>query len=169
MTCFTIASPRPDPSRSRDRAIIEPVELAEDALVLRLRDAGPVVAHGEPRLLLVERDEDIDFHRIPAVFVGVGEQIEERVGDRAAIGADQQRLGRQAHVELDRAALAHGLEGFEGRRDHRLQVGLAECKFAPTAFHAPPIEQAVDQLLQAGAFARQALDALLFGDGVSAP
>ena len=90
------------------------------------------------------------------------------VGDGAAVGADQERLWRQIDVQLDRAALTHGLERFERGQDDRSQVGLSERELAATAFHAAPVEQAIDQLLQTRALASDARDAFLFGDDIAA-
>ena len=48
------------------------------------------------RASLARLEPDLDARRIAAVLVGVGEQVQERVGHRAAIGVHEQRLGRQA-------------------------------------------------------------------------
>src|SRR6188768_2276933 len=71
-------------------AVVQAIELLENALVLGDWNPGAIVAHGEPYLTFVEGHEDIDLYWVPAVFVGVGQQIEQRVRDRAAIGADHQ-------------------------------------------------------------------------------
>src|SRR5690606_23167750 len=61
-------------------AIVHPVELLEDALVLDLGDARAVVAHRDAHVFAVRLGEQLDPRRIAAVLVRVRQQGAERVG-----------------------------------------------------------------------------------------
>src|SRR5262249_10038900 len=83
-------------------------ELREDEMLLLGRDAEAVVADGDPYGPAVLRGADRDRSAVGGVLDRVREQVRDDPRDPAAVGADDQRLGRQ--FELDRVRVALSLE-----------------------------------------------------------
>ena len=78
------------------------------------------------------------------------------------------RSGATFDLELDAAPLADRLERLDGRLDDLAGVGLALDEAAPPALHPPPVEQAIDERLQAQALFAERVDASVLDFGVAA-
>ena len=154
--------PEPRPLARPGEAIVDPVELLEDAPVLAARDAAAVVAHLEHRLP-GGRGVGAELHlrRRASVLLRVREQVQEEIDDRVAV--DEDRRG---------VRLAHDLEGDAPSDGHRpkvpgslfddwLQLLPAKVVDLPPRLHPPPVEEAVDPRAEALGFGDEALDALV--------
>ena len=96
-----------------------------------------------------------------AVFVRVGEQVEQRILECAAIGQDRAaELRARSSSIVALLAQRRGAKVFDAGRDHDLRhvVGL-QLVDALARFHAAPVEQAFDARAQAFGLALQHVEA----------
>src|SRR5581483_12033505 len=77
-----------DPSR---HVGVEAVELVEDSPLLRVRNPEPLVADGEPYVLPLTRDLDLDDAAVGRVLDGVVEEVDEHLPDLVRIARDGRR------------------------------------------------------------------------------
>src|SRR5690242_13765903 len=81
--------------------IVDAIELLEDALVLRVRNARAVVLHGDANAAIGGMGADFDAARFAPVFVGIGEKIDDGVDERVVVGEDDRKIGGDFDLELD--------------------------------------------------------------------
>ncbi len=123
-------------------ALLEQVEHTRQQIGL---DAHPVVAHGEHRRALLDRDRDVNAAALGGVLVGVAEQVVDHLLHARAVAVDPHRADghglRQRVAACGQCRAVH----VDALRDHRGQLERRALQHDLALADACHVEQFVDQ------------------------
>ena len=123
-------------------------ELAEDAPVLRLRDARPGVGDRHADEAIRHRHRDLDGRRRRRVLDRVVEEVADGARQRLAVAGDQALVGRQFEVD-DAPIVSHAIARRFDDLAHELRHrdGFHAIHVA-ARFHAREVEEVLHHLAQ---------------------
>ncbi len=152
-------------------AVVDAVELVEDAPVLDVRDPLAVVGDLDgdaARAIDAPPGPEAHDRRRTAVLQRVREQVADGVDHGLEVGVHVRETGLDLSGEVElRVPLAQRPERVDGLVDHVGHALLVEIELLAAGFHAAPVEQALDELREALGLLAERLQALVLRRGVA--
>ena len=137
--------PDAEPAVGAVEGAVDLGEEVEDVAQHLRRNADPVVAHRDHRLVLLGMELEPDAPAFRGVLGGVVEEVADHLGQAGGVALHLERARRQRHHQLLAARVDQRPRGLDRARDHRGEVDRLALQRDLAARDARDVEQVVDQ------------------------